>query len=56
VLTSTRKVVQGQFTYFVPAGQVIRLATIPETMVFNAGVDTKIIDAGAHKLGDHVDV
>jgi hypothetical protein len=52
VLTGVRKVIVGYETYFVPAGQVIRLLSIPPDEVLIMGPDEEVVDAGELQLGD----
>ena len=55
VLTKKRIVRQGMIEYHVPAGSVIHTRMLPHSTTFNAGSDTRLIEAGSLKAGDFVE-
>jgi hypothetical protein len=52
VLTKPRVIKHQQWTYTVPAGQVIGILSLPAITTFNPGADAKLIPAGNLKVGD----
>jgi hypothetical protein len=56
VLVAARVVSKGADTFVVPAGQVIRIITLPAITSFVPPKDCKLISAGILKVGNMVSV